>query len=268
MKKVTLLLLTAATMCTQMFAQNKVRNLYTSMETLNLSLLEQKDVDVQVNRTLLAGYNTICLPFTLNASQLAASAKEVQVEKLVSLRQDGNTLYMYFLDCTKEGIQAGMPYLIYSPTTQTLRAKSSEADAISTELKSVSMSDGQGNHVTFGSSWETLRVDGRYGIPAQQDALILESILIRTEGDKSFLPTRCGFTWDEQMPTATKLEIKHVTSLAGTETSIEKLQAEDAVVDVYNVAGQIVKKDVHVNKAMESLPAGIYVIGGEKVAVK
>ncbi|MCR4920200.1 MAG: T9SS type A sorting domain-containing protein [Bacteroidaceae bacterium] len=268
MKKVTLMLLTAATMCTQVFAQNKVKNLYTSMEKLNLSALEEKDFDVQLNRTLLAGYNTICLPYTLNASQLAASAKDVQVEKLVSVRQEGNTLYMYFLDCTKEGIKAGMPYLIYSPTTQMLRAKSSEADAISTELKSVSMSDGKGNRVTFGSSWESLRVDGRYGIPAQQEALILESVLIRTEGDKSFLPTRCGFTWDEQMPTATNLEIKHVTSLAGTETSIEKLQAQDAVVDVYNVSGQIVQKNVNVNKAMETLPSGIYVIGGAKVAVK
>ena len=268
MKKTTLLLLAAAAMCTQVFAQTKVRNLYTSTEKLNLAVLEQENTAVQLNRTLLAGYNTICLPFTLNASQLAASAKDVQVERLVSVRQEGNTLYMYFLDCTKEGIQAGMPYLIYSPTTQTLRAKSTEADAVNTELKSVSMTDGQGNRVTFGSSWETLRVDGRYGIPAQQDALILESVLIRTEGDKSFLPTRCGFTWDEQMPTATRLEIKHVTSLAGTQTSIEKLQAEDAVVDVYNVAGQIVKKSVRVNAAMQSLPARIYVIGGEKVAVK
>ena len=40
------------------------------------------------------------------------------------------------------------------------------------------------------------------------------------------------------------------------------------MVDVYNVAGQIAKKNVRVNAAMQSLPAGIYVIGGEKVAVK
>ena len=141
MKKTTLLLLAAAAMCTQVFAQTKVRNLYTSTEKLNLAVLEQENTAVQLNRTLLAGYNTICLPFTLNASQLAESAKDVQVERLVSVRQEGSTLYMYFLDCTKEGIQAGMPYLIYSPTTQTLRAKSTEAEAVNTELKSVSMTD-------------------------------------------------------------------------------------------------------------------------------
>ena len=267
MKKTTLLLLAAA-MCTQVFAQTKVRNLYTSTEKLNLAVLEQENTAVQLNRTLLAGYNTICLPFTLNASQLAASAKDVQVERLVSVRQEGNTLYMYFLDCTKEGIQAGMPYLIYSPTTQTLRAKSTEADAVNTELKSVSMTDGQGNRVTFGSSWEALRVDGRYGIPAQQDALILESVLIRTEGDKSFLPTRCGFTWDQQTSDATELEIKHVTSLDDIETSIEKLQASNATVDVYNAQGTLVLSQTNIDAAKKSLPQGIYVVKGQKFAVK
>ena len=268
MKKFTLFLVATAAICTQGFAQNRVRNLYTSSEKMNLSLLEQKDIDVQITRTLFAGYNTICLPYTLDAAQLAASAKDVQVERLASIRQEGNTLCLYFLDCTSEGIQAGVPYLIFSPTTQMLRAKRTAAAGVSTELKSVTKTDADGNQVTFGSSWESLSVDGRYGIPAQQDAYILESVLIRTEGDKTFLPTRCGFTWDKQAVTATNLEIKHIASLAGTETSIEKLQAQDAVVDVYNTNGQMVKRGVRINEALGSLPAGVYVVGGAKVAVK
>lgn len=268
MKKFTLFVVAAAALCTTSFAQNRVKHIYTSSEKMNISLLEQREADVQLSRMLMAGYNTICLPFTLDAAQLAASAKDVQVERLARIRQEGNTLCLYFLDCTQEGIQAGQPYLIFSPTTQMLRAKASQTTATSTELRSQSMTDGAGNRITFGSSWESVKAVGRYGIPAQQDALILESILIRTDGDKTFLPTRCGFTWDQQAPTATNLEIKHITNLAGAETSIESLQAQDATVDVYNTKGQLVRRNINVNSALTSLPAGIYVIGGAKVAVK
>lgn len=269
MKKITLFLMATATMCSSVLAQNKVvKNLYTSTNKLNVEMLQIKDQPVQINRTLLAGYNTICLPMTLNAAQLAATAKDVQVERLAAVRQEGSTLYMYFLDCTQEGIKAGEPYLIFSPITQMLRAKTSDAQAISTELKNVTMSDNQGNTVTFGSSWEALQVDGRYGIPAQQDAYILESILIRTEADKTFLPTRCGFTWDEQTATATELQIKHVTNLAGIETSIAKMADKDLLVDVYDTKGTLIKKNVRASEVKKSLPRGIYVIGGEKVAVQ
>lgn len=269
MKKFTLILMAAATLCTPSFAQNRVRNIYTTANKLNVDLLKSTDMTVQVNRTLMGGYNTICLPMTLTSEQLANAAKDVQVERLAAIRQEGSTLYMYFLDCTQEGIKAGEPYLIFSPTTQVLRAKNTENNGISSELKSVTMSDGQGNSVTFGSSWESLQVDGRYGIPAQQDAYLLESILIRTEADKTFLPTRCGFTWDEKTETATALEIKHVTSLGAMETTALKLiDGEEAKVDVYDTKGTLVKKGVRVSEARKSLPRGIYVIGGEKVAVQ
>jgi len=267
MKHFTLALMAVAAMCTQTFAQS-TRNFYTSSLKLNVEAIEAATQPVQVNRTLFAGYNTICLPMGLSAEQLQAAAPDVQVERLAAVRQEGSVLNMYFLDCTNEGIEAGKPYLIFTPKTQTLKALSTNSKGINTQLQSVTMSDGKGNQVTFGSSWESLQVEGRYGIPAQQDAYILESILIRTEADKTFLPTRCGFTWDSQTPTATKLEIKHVSNLAAMETSIEKLQATDATVDVYSTQGTLVKKQVSINSALQSLPRGVYVIGGEKVAVK
>ena len=267
MKKITLALMAVTAMCTQTFAQT-TRNFYTSSLKLNVEAIEAATQPVQINRTLFAGYNTICLPMSLSGEQLQSAAPEVQIERLAAVRQEGSTLYMYFLDCTNEGIEAGKPYLIFSPKTQTLKALSTNSAGINTDLKNVTMSDGKGNQVTFGSSWESLQVEGRYGIPAQQDAYILESILVRTEGDKTFLPTRCGFTWDSKTTTATALEIKQQSNIAGIETSIEKLQAADATVDVYNTQGSLIKKQVNINSALQSLPRGIYVIGGEKVAVK
>lgn len=268
MKHITLILMAVATICTSAFAQPRPKYVYTSSTSLNVEQLQNQQTPVILNRTLFAGYNTICLPMNLNAEQLQAAAKDVQVERLEMVRQEGNTLCMYFLDCTNEGIEAGKPYLIFSPTFQTLRANSQNASGISTEIQSVSKSDGAGNTVTFGSSWEAVQVEGRYGIPAQQDTYILESILIRTEGDKTFLPTRCGFTWDQQTSDATELEIRHVTSLEDIETSIEKLQATGATVDVYNTQGTLVLSQTSLDAAKKSLPQGIYVVKGQKFAVK
>ncbi len=268
MRHITLLLMAAATLCTSAFAQLRPKYVYTSSTTLNVEALKDQAQPVVLTRTLYAGYNTICLPMSLSAEQLQAAAKDVQVERLEMVRQEGSTLNMYFLDCTNEGIEAGVPYLIFSPTFQTLRANTQNASGISTNLQSITKSDDNGNTVTFGSSWEMIQVEGRYGIPAQQDTYILESVLIRTEGDKAFLPTRCGFTWDEQNSTASALEIKHVTSLEDVGTSIEKLQETGATVDVYNAQGTLVMSQTTVGAAKQSLPQGIYVVKGQKFAVK
>lgn len=268
MKHFTLSLLAALTVCSSAMAQTRAKNIYTSSTTLNVEALQNAAQPVVLNRTLFAGYNTICLPMSLSSEQLRAAAKDVQVERLEAIRQEGSTLRMYFLDCTSEGIEAGVPYLIFSPNFQTLHASTADAQAVSSELHSISKADGQGNAVTFGSAWETIRVEGRYGIPAQQDTYVLESVLIRTDGDKAFLPTRCGFTWDEQAASATDLEIVHVTSLSDIETSIEKLQQTGATVDVYNAQGTLVASQITVAQAKQTLPQGIYVVKGQKFAVK
>ena len=85
MKHFTLALVAVAAFCSQSFAQNKVKNLYASGSTLNVSLLNNNEQPVQINRTLFAGYNSICLPMSLSAEQLQAAAKDVQVERLMEV---------------------------------------------------------------------------------------------------------------------------------------------------------------------------------------
>lgn len=269
MKQIVLTMAALAMICTQTAtAQNRVKNLYAETQTLKVEQVQNTDMTTQVNRYLFAGYNTLCLPMTMSAEQFAAAAKDVRIERLAAIRQVGTTLQLCFVDCTNEGIEAGVPYLIFSPTFQTLRANTTNIMGVDAELKNVSKSDGEGNTVTFGSSWETVQMAGRYGIPAQQDTYVLESVLIRTEGDKAFLPTRCGFTWDQQAGTANALEIKHVTSLEDISTSIEKLQQTGETVDVYNAQGTLVLSQTNINAAKKSLPQGIYVVKGHKFAVK
>ena len=267
MNKFTLSLLAFGAMSASAFAQS-TKYVFTSGQQLDTSVFTQQAQSFQLGRTLFAGYNTICLPVDLTPAQLQAIAKDVRIEEFTAIRQEGDVLNLYFTDCTDKGLQAGQSYLIYSPTQQYMRIKSSQVSGTGIDIRPTTLSDGQGNKVTFSSSWQAITEDGRYGIPALQDAYVLESVLVRTEGDKTFLPTRCGFTWDAQSTTATTLQIRHITGTEGMETSISRLRAEGTEVDVYDTAGNLILRSTTVSKAQQQLPKGIYVIGGEKFAVK
>ena len=242
---------------TSAFAQNRVKNIYASSDKLDMELMQNNEQTVRLNRYFFAGYNTLCLPFSLTADQLAVAAKDMKVERLAAIQQQGETLYLYFVDCTADGIQAGMPYLVYSPTSQYLRVNNTDVLTYDTELKTVRMSDNNGNVVTFGSGWERTGKAGRYGIPAKQDVTPLESVLIRTNAEQAFLPTRCGFMWDQQSSTATKLEIKHTTM--SEVTAIKGITHDNATDAVsYDLQGRKLTKT----------SKGLSIQNGKKVLVK
>ena len=256
MKRLVLFMAAAAVMCSQSAtAQNKIKTMYTETQTLKVEQVESAEQTVQLNRYLMAGYNTLCLPMTMNAQQLQAAAKGVSVERFVGIRQESNTLCLYFTDCTNSGIEAGVPYLIFSPTAQYLRARNTESDGIDTELKTIRMTDGQGNQVAFGSSWELRSKEGLYGIPAKQNVAVLESILMRTTAEQSFLPTRCGFNWEMQSASASNIEIKHITESEATAINEKVMVKGNNSSAVYNLNG------VRTNGTKK----GIYIQNGKKV---
>jgi hypothetical protein len=232
MKKLLLALTMVTAMSTSAFAQGQVKNVYASTQKLNVEQLQNTEKTTQLNRYLFAGYNTLCVPMSLTAEQLG----DVKVERFAGIRQEGNVLNLYFVECTSEGIQAGVPYLVYSPKAQYLRMKNSEALRVNSELKAVRMNDGKGNTVTFSSNWETVKKDGLYGIPAQQNVTPLESVLIRTQADKAFLPTRCGFSWDEQASSASELCIVHATQ--AELTAIKNVSVQNTSGNAYDLSGR------------------------------
>ena len=232
MKQLLLALTMVTAMSTSAFAQGQVKNVYASTQKLNVEQLQNTEKATQLNRYLFAGYNTLCVPMSLTAEQLG----DVKVERFAGIRQEGNVLNLYFVECTSEGIQAGVPYLVYSPKAQYLRMKNSEALRVNSELKAVRMNDGKGNTVTFSSNWETVKKDGLYGIPAQQNVTPLESVLIRTQADKAFLPTRCGFSWDEQASSASELCIVHATQ--AELTAIKNVSVQNTSGNAYDLSGR------------------------------
>lgn len=253
MKQIVLTLTAAAMLCSlSATAQNRVKNVYTETKSLNIEQVQNTEQTTQVNRYLMAGYNTLCLPMSLSAEQLSASG--ITAERLAAIHQEGTTLQLLFVDCTSDGIEAGVPYLINSQKTQYLRIKNTDATRIAADLKTVRLSDGQGNQVAFSSSWDQQQKDGHYGIPAKQNVTPLESVLVRTTSDLSFLPTRCGFAWEQQSPTAEKLEILHVSN--ADVTAITQLHGDNAAAqESYDLQGR--KHTAPVK--------GVNIINGKKV---
>ena len=251
------LTIVAAALCMTAGAQDRVKTVSANSEKLNIEAIESQAQPVQLNRYLMAGYNTLCLPVSLTKEQVAAAAKNLRVERFVAVATQGSDLNLCFVDCTAEGIEAGVPYLVYSPTAQNLRVRTDDALRTNTALQTVRHSDGKGNQVSFSSSWEMVKQDGRYGIPAKQNVTPLESVLIRTEADKAFLPTRCGFVWEQQAGDARELKIQHFTSLGEVTAvaGVKVIQSLDA--DAYGLDGQ---KMGH--------KKGIAISGGKKVVVR
>lgn len=250
MKQLVLAMMMATAVSTTAFAQNKVKNIYASSPKLDTELLQNSEQNVQLNRYLFAGYNTLCLPMTVSAEQLG----DIKVERFEGIRQEGNVLNLYFVECTNDGIVAGVPYLIYSPKSQYLRIKNSDALSFDNEVMPIHMSDGNGNVVTFGSAWETIAKVGRYGIPAQQKVTPLEAVLIKTTADQHFLPTRCGFTWNQQSTTAKELRIVHLT--ASETTALKSVTMQNTTDNnLYNLNGQKVN----------STAKGIVIQDGKKI---
>ena len=253
MKQFVLAMMMATAVCTTAFAQNKVKNVYASSTKLDIEMLQNSDQTVQLNRYFFAGYNTLCLPMSVSAEQLG----DIKVERFWGIQQEGDVLNLYFVECTNDGIQAGVPYLVYSPKSQYLRIKNTDALTIDSQLNPLHMMDGKGNVVSFGSSWEVSDKEGRYGIPAQQKVTPLEAVLIKTTAEQKFLPTRCGFTWDMQNATAKELRIVH---LAESEvTAIKNVtMMKNADDNIYDLNGRKVSQN----------SKGLLIQNGKKTVVK
>ena len=226
--------------------------LSTNGKAINFGSIGQQTQKISLSRILMAGYNTICLPFDVEAEELRATVGEgVALEKLA--KAEGNILY--FLDVTEEGMEAGVPYIIYSPTRKVATFTTDQTTMTEPQRLTV---DGASMY----SSFQKETPINVYGIPAMQDTDVLQSILIRVDGEKSFLPTRCAISTDSENP-----EIRHITSLAEA-TGLNVVTLGDEKVDVYSVNGTLVKAGISMTQAQNALPKGMYVVKGQKFMVK
>lgn len=221
---------------------------------IDFSKVTENTKTIYMSRQLFAGYNTICLPFSLTAEELTRMVGEgVMLERLVQAEEGTLT----FLDVTANGLQAGMPYLLYSPKKQSVLFSTKNLD-LATEPQTINV-----GMAMMSGKFEPTKEWNLLGIPAQQDKEILDAVLVRTEGDKLFYPTRCGISYSgNDVPT-----IQHVKSFDEA-TAINNLKANNQKVDVYTTNGQLLKRNMGINDAVRGLKSGVYVVNGMKFVVK
>ena len=97
---------------------------------------------------------------------------------------------------------------------------------------------------------------GCYGIPAQQNVKPLQAVLIKTTPEQKFLPTRCGFTWNQQSPTAKELRIVHVSKSEATK--INNIRVQNTSDNAYDLNGRKVNNGTK----------GLRIQNGKKTIVK
>ena len=205
--------------------------------------------NVVVNRTVKAGmWNTICLPFALDASLISYFFGEGSVvEAFTSVTiQDGNVS----LNFTKvDAMQAGMPYLV-RPTRDVHRPFSFLNVSLSALTPTIVTHDGYSFCGIYAPT--QLAEDGTQLFVGANNQLLTP--VTNSSALKSF---RAYFS----LPATGSASAKINLCMDGTATAIggvEMLQ-EPVTSRIYNLNGQ------YVGDCMERLGKGVYVINGKKV---
>ena len=82
------------------------------------------------------------------------------------------------------------------------------------------------------------------------------SVLIKTTPEQKFLPTRCGFTWDQQSASAKELRIIHISQSEAT--NINNVRFQNISEDAYDLNGRKVNNSTK----------GLRIQNGKKTIVK
>lgn len=197
-----------------------------------------------LDRTLAAGWNTICLPFDCNVSELGEG---VLAQQFVDYNPELGLSFSLV-----EQLNANEPYMIYCPEEIPAQAiVFSGREIYGAAPQSVSY-----NGMTFIGNYEPgFSMYGKYGV-AQNKLL--------KGGPNSILNgTRAYFEYVE--PVAGAVFRINYQSENNNTTGIGTVWSErKALPGVYNLRGVLIRKE---NKT-EGLPAGIYIVNGRKVVVK
>lgn len=215
-------------------------------ETSNWNPISKTTLQLNVTRNLVAGLNTICLPFSVDASDFATVFGDADAKAYQFKGVEGNKL------CFEEAtsIEAGVPYLLNVAQDYEM-SNVGEVEILVEEPKSVTV-DG----VTFKGTFNVkvldeknlfLGKDGNLKVPAS------------TEGDNNKLKgMRAYFVLPEATQTAYSL------SFGGETTGIQAIEGEKAekAQGVYTISG------VKVADNTANLAKGLYIVNGKKFIQK
>lgn len=199
--------------------------------------------EIQLDRKLSAGWNTLCLSFDCNVSELGEG---VVAQQFVAY--DPNTGLDFAI---VDQLEANKPYMVYCPTeipAMTLTFTGREIYAATPQPVSF-------NGMTFIGNYEPgFSMYGKYGVAQNK--------LIKGGANATVNGTRAYFEYAEP-ETQAVFRINYQQE-SGT-TGIENIQvAPQKKQGVYTLQGVCVRKD----DSLKGLPAGVYIQNGKKVLVK
>lgn len=198
--------------------------------------------EIQLDRKLSAGWNTLCLPFDCQVSELGEG---VVAQQFVAY-DPATGLNFEIVD----QLEANKPYMVYCPTeipAMTLFFTAREIYGATPQPVSY-------NGMTFIGNYEPgFSMYGKYGVAQNK--------LIKGGANAIVNGTRAYFEYaDPASQAAFRINYQPMDATTGIGT----VQAEQAVPQgVYTLQGVQVRADNN----LQGLPAGVYIVNGHKVMV-
>lgn len=234
----------------------KAKN-YTLDETKTDNVIETyENANVTLQRTLSKEYwNTFCVPFALDAEQVAQYFGEGT--QLRTYEGNCNNNIVYF--ATVDNIEAGKPYIMKPGNAVVQNPTFEGVSMVATGL------DEKGNPQAVGDA-STVQMKGIYNqilLNADQTELFLgDNDLFYYPLDNVDARTIGGLRAYFIVPQGTDIK-KLRANLDGTPTSLGTIfDTEESNAPVYNLQGQCV------GNSLRALKSGIYIQNGKKVVVK
>lgn len=230
---------------------------YTLDETKTDNVIETyENANVTLQRTLSKDYwNTFCVPFALDAEQVAQYFGEGTQLRTYEGNCENNIVYF----ATVDNIEAGKPYIMKPGNAVVQNPTFEGVSMVATGL------DKNGNPQAVGDA-STVQMKGIYN-----------QILLKTDKTELFLGDNDLFYYPIDdidartigglrayfiVPQGTDIK-KLRANLDGTPTSLDTIfDTEESNAPVYNLHGQCV------GNSLRALKSGIYIQNGKKVAVK
>lgn len=221
---------------------------YTWNDTEDNVILNEDNKTVKINRTVVKDeYNTICLPFDMNAEEIAAAFGEGTKVYEFGIAEENTLLFE-----DADGIETGSPYLLKPTETKN---EIVYTGTIYGEALLKPATDGEYSFIgTFSPA--TLKTDGTNLF------FVAGAKLAKPESDQNNANRLKGFRAYMEVPAASANALK--VCIDGITASINDIKSDLTISDgkVYNLNGQ------YVGNSMQNLAKGVYVQNGKKYVVK
>lgn len=215
---------------------------YTTNNLSDLSLVKAEKANVPLSITA-AGWCTLILPFDAEIPQgfevYSCTGTEVPVGTSTALVLE-----------KAESIEAHTPYIV----------KGKDGDTYNFSDYGTALQDQYAAELMTGTFTQQKAVANTYVLQNQEGKVGFYKVAAGSE--PTIKPYRAYINADVAEANIVAL------LLPGIETGINGIVAEDALVNVYDLNGILVRENVKLGQALEGLSKGIYIVNGTKKAVK